>query len=157
MLEQADQMGQSADPRMRVIILSNLTEAYLGQDRTEDAINVLRRLAPLEDATGQATEATSSLVTIAYLTASLDTNTAKEALAKAEPRVARVPDPAEKASLLGRIGSTKWMLGDEAAGRADIETAIQMLTAAGKTEAAEHLKTRLKLMELKKQAKTTEK
>lgn len=155
-LEQADQVGQSADPRMRAIIMSNLTEAYMTLDRTADAINVLRRLAPLEEATGQATEATGSLVTIAYLTASIDSNSAKEALAKAEPRVALVKDPAERAGLLAQVGATKWLTGDEAAGRTDITTAIQMLTATGKTEAAEHWKARLKKLEDAKQAPAAE-
>ena len=156
-LEAADPISAGSEPGIQVSVLRLLARAY-----TEDTENVkpkeltatLQRLFALQESLRQSDEATSTLLTLSNVQASLDADAARDTLKQA---VARIPDAADekkRATLTMMAGATRYALGDKDAAKADFETAAKLLEGAGDTNGAAKVRALPETLEAQKTKKT---
>lgn len=128
--EEAVPISTKAPISIHLSALSALSGAYRGAGRLDDAIGVLKRLQPLEEANGKIDDATESALLIALFQTENDTDSARDALISLNPRIEASRDEAKKAYLLGLNGAIQWRLNDKTAARASFEAAAERFTAA---------------------------
>lgn len=135
-LKQADAASTETNPAAQLSVLSRLSSAYLASGRLIEAVAVMERIHPLEQAQGSDADAGETLLMIAALQAPEKPNEAREALTASQERIQRARDEKSKAKLLGAAALVRWRLGDKEEGRTGFTEAAQLLEGAGDASGA---------------------